>query len=40
VEVSEKARERVRLKDDGYALNTVQNAAAAVERNDRKRGRG
>jgi hypothetical protein len=40
VEVSEKARERVRLKDEGYALITTQNAAAAVERNDRKRGRG
>jgi hypothetical protein len=40
VEVSEKARERVRLKDEGYALITAQNAAAAVERNDRKRGRG
>lgn len=39
-EVSEKARERVRLKDDGYALITAQNAAAAEERNDRKRGRG
>jgi hypothetical protein len=40
VEVSEKARDRVRLKDEGYALITAQNAAAAVERNDRKRGRG
>ena len=40
VEVSEKARERVRHKDEGYALITAQNAAAAVERNDRKRGRG
>jgi RepB DNA-primase from phage plasmid len=39
-EVSEKARERVRLGDDGYPLITSQNAAAAVERNDRKRGRG
>jgi RepB DNA-primase from phage plasmid len=40
VDVSERARERVRLKDEGYALITAQNAAAAVERNDRKRGRG
>jgi RepB DNA-primase from phage plasmid len=40
VEVSEKARERARLKDEGYALITAQNAAAAVERNDLKRGRG
>jgi hypothetical protein len=40
IEVSEKARERVRLNDEGYPLITAQNAAAAVERNDRKRGRG
>ncbi|MGB6687968.1 MAG: DNA-primase RepB domain-containing protein [Terracidiphilus sp.] len=40
VEVSEKARERARLKDEGYALITAQNAAVAVERNDLKRGRG
>ena len=40
VEVSERARERVQRKDQGYALITAQNAAAAVERNDRKRGRG
>jgi hypothetical protein len=40
-EVSEKARERVQSDDDeGYPLITAQNAAAAVERNDRKRGRG
>jgi len=39
-DVSEKARERVRLKDEGYALITAQNAAAAVERNALKRGRG
>ena len=39
-EVSEKARERVQLRDEGYPLITTQNAAAAVERNDRKRGRG
>jgi hypothetical protein len=39
-EVSEKARERVQLKDEGYPLITAQNAAAAVERNALKRGRG
>jgi hypothetical protein len=39
-EVSEKTRERIRLKDDGYPLITAQNAAAAVERNALKRGRG
>jgi hypothetical protein len=39
-EVSEKAAERVRLKDEGYPLITAQNAAAAVERNALKRGRG
>ena len=38
-EVSEKARERVNLRDEGYALITAQNAAAAVERNALKRGR-
>jgi hypothetical protein len=38
--VSSKAAERVRLKDAGYALITAQNAAAAVERNGLKRGRG
>jgi hypothetical protein len=32
VEVSEKAQERIRLKDDGYPLLTARNAAAAVER--------
>jgi hypothetical protein len=31
VEVSERARERARMKDEGYALITAQNAAAAVE---------
>jgi hypothetical protein len=40
VEVSEKARERVHLRDESYALITAQNAAAAVERNAPKRGRG
>jgi hypothetical protein len=39
-EVSEKARERVQLRDEGYLLITAQNAAAAVERNDLKRSRG
>jgi hypothetical protein len=39
VEVSEKAQERARLHDEGYALITAQNAAAAAERG-RKRGRG
>jgi hypothetical protein len=39
-EVSEKARERIRLRDEGYPLITAQNAAAAVARNDLKRGRG
>jgi hypothetical protein len=39
-EVSENARERVQLRDRGYPLITARNAAAAVERNDRKRGRG
>jgi len=39
-EVSEKARERVQMADTGYPLITAQNAAAAVERNALKRGRG
>jgi len=39
-EVSEKAREKVQLRDEGYPLITAQNAAAAVARNDLKRGRG
>lgn len=38
--VSEKARERILLKDEGYPLITAQNAASAVARNDLKRGRG
>jgi len=38
--VSEKARQRVALKDEGYPLITAQNAATEVERNDLKRGRG
>ncbi len=40
LEVSERARERVRLKDEGYVSVTVDNAAAAVAKNDLKRGRG
>lgn len=39
LEVSAKAQERARLHDEGYALITAQNAAAAAERG-RKRGRG
>ncbi len=39
-EVSEKARERIQCGDKGYPEITAQNAAAAVEKNDRKRGRG
>jgi hypothetical protein len=39
LEVSAKAQERARLHDEGYALVTAQNAAAAAERG-RKRGRG
>lgn len=39
MEVSAKAQERVRLRDEGYALITAQNAAAEAERG-RKRGRG
>ena len=38
LEVSEKARERVRLGDTGYVHQTVLNAAMAVER-DRQRSR-
>ena len=40
-EVGERAHQRVEhLRDEGYPLITAQNAAAEVERNDRKRGRG
>src|SRR5208282_4447189 len=39
LEVSSKAQERARLHDEGYALITAQNAAAAAERG-RKTGRG
>lgn len=39
LEVSAKAQERARLHDEGYALVTAQNAAAAAERG-RQRGRG
>ncbi len=38
--ISENVRERVQLRDEGYLLITSQNAAAAVERNALKRGRG
>jgi methyl-accepting chemotaxis protein len=38
-EVSAKAQENARRHDEGYALITAQNAAAAAERG-RKRGRG
>jgi len=40
VEASEKARDRVRLKDKGYPLITAQNAGAAGERNRQKACRG
>src|SRR5258708_5542452 len=39
-EVSERARERVARKDQGYPLISAQNAAAEEEKNDRKRSRG
>ena len=39
LKVSGKAQERVRLHDEGYALITAQNAAAAAERG-KQRGRG
>ena len=39
-ETSEKASERVRLRDEGYPLMTAQNAGATVERNALKRGTG
>ena len=39
-EVSEKARERVQMGDEGSPLINAQNAAAAVERNALKRGQG
>jgi hypothetical protein len=39
VQVSEKAQERARCRDEGYARVTAENAAAAAERG-RKRGRG
>lgn len=39
MEVSAKAQERARLHDEGYALITAQNAAAAAERG-KQRGRG
>jgi hypothetical protein len=39
IEVSAKAQERARLRDEGYALITAQNAAAAATRS-RQTGRG
>jgi hypothetical protein len=39
LEVSAKAQERARLLDEGYALITAQNTAAAAERG-KRRGRG
>ena len=39
LEVSARAQERARLRDEGYALITAQNAAAAAERG-KQRGRG
>ena len=39
LEVSAKAQERARLRDDGYALIIAQNAAAAAERG-KQRDRG
>jgi hypothetical protein len=39
-EVSEKTRQKLDLGDKGYPLLTAQNAAAEVQRNDQKRGRG
>lgn len=39
LEVSARAQERARLRDEGYALITAQNAAAAAERS-KQRGRG
>jgi hypothetical protein len=40
LEVSARAQDRARFNDEGYALITAQNAAAAVERNPLKMGRG
>ena len=40
LEVSARAQECARLNDEGSSLITAQNAAAAVERNPLKRGRG
>jgi hypothetical protein len=39
LEVSAKAQERARLRDEGYALISAQNAAAAAEHG-KQRGRG
>jgi hypothetical protein len=38
MEVSAKAQERARLHDEGYALITAQNAAAAAERGKQRAG--
>jgi hypothetical protein len=40
IEVSERARERVRMKDEGYVTITAQNASAAATREKQQRGRG
>jgi hypothetical protein len=40
IEVSERAQERVRLKDEGYVTITAQNASAAAAREKQQRGRG
>jgi hypothetical protein len=40
LEVSAKAQERARLRDEGYALITAQKAAAAAMRGRRQTGRG
>lgn len=39
IEVSERAQERVRLKDEDYVTITAQNASSAAAR-ERQRGRG
>jgi hypothetical protein len=39
-EVSEKARERLQMGNEGYPLITTQDAAAEVKKNDRKPGQG
>jgi hypothetical protein len=39
-EISEIARRRVQVRDEGYPLITAQDVATAVERNELKRGSG